>query len=331
VLAVLSHYFAIYLVVGEAVWLLGAHPRRRWPTIAAGAVPAATLLALLPIALNQRSANLGIPFLGMTSTVSRAAQIPAQYVVGFQPPAQVLVSIAAFLAIPVAAWLLVRRTDPRERHGALVAATVGGVALLGPIVAALLPGLDYVYTRYTSSAFVPLVAAVSIGLAASRARLLGAAGLAWLCGFSLGVDVVTADHSKFDHEDWRAAAHALAPVAGRRVVVVTPPLGERVLPLYLPGARRLDGAPGPASEIDVIGLPPAIRRIGHGPVPPRPPSPSSPPGFRLVERREAATFTLIRYRAARPLALSRARLDALALGKVEPPSLVGVPARRAAK
>jgi hypothetical protein len=265
--------------------------------------------------------------------VSRAAQIPAQYVVGFQPPAQVAVSAAAFLAVPVAAWLLVRRTDPGERRGALVAATVGGVALLGPLVVALLPGLDYVYTRYTSSAFLPLAAAISIGLAAEGAGLLGAGALAWLCGFSLAVDVVTADHSKFDHEDWRAAAHAIPPASGRRVVAVTPPNGSNVLPLYLPRARHLDGAPGPASEIDVIGLPPAIRHIGREPAPPRPPSPLAPPGFRLVERRNAETFTLVRYRATRPVALSRARLEALELsgrGRT-PPSLLALPAPSAAQ
>ena len=45
-----------------------------------------------------------------------------------------------------------------ERSGATVAATVGLVALAGPLVVALLPGLDFAYTRYTASAFIPLVA-----------------------------------------------------------------------------------------------------------------------------------------------------------------------------
>lgn len=331
VLALLSHYFAVYLVAAEAAWLLVVHPaRRRGVAIAAG-VSAAAFLALVPLALSQRSVAKSGPFIADSSLASRVVQVPAQYVVGFQPPAQVAVSLLAFLAVPVAVWLLARRADERERSGALIAGSVGAVAALGPIVVAVLPGLDYVVTRYTASALVPLVAAISIGLAVRAAARVGSAALAWLCAFSVMVDVVTADHPKFDHDDWRAAARALPPATGRRVLVVTPRSGVAVLSIYVAGARFLERGPGSASEIDVIALPRPIRRIGHSPVPPRPPSPPAPPGFRLVERRNAATFTLARYRATRSVALTRARLDALALWRVEPPSLMGVPARRAAR
>jgi uncharacterized membrane protein len=312
-LAVLTHYFAVYLVAGEALWLLTAHPVRRRATLAAAALPAATFVALLPVALTQRSTNGGVPFIKATSFVSRVAGVPAQYVVAFQPPAQVAVSVLAFLAIPVAAWLVLRRTDPGERSGATVAATVGMVALLGPLVVALLPGLDFAYTRYTASAFIPLLAVVAIALGARRAGVLGAAALAWLVGFSVAIDLITADHSKFDHEDWRAAARALPPAPGDRVVVPTPDAGALVLRVYVPGAERSHRASFTVSEVDVIGLPPAFRQIGETPRPPRPPSPPAPPGFALVERRDAATFTLLRYRASRPTSVSRAELSALEL------------------
>jgi mannosyltransferase len=331
VLAVLTHYFAAYLVAAEAVWLLLGHPGRRRALVLAATAPAVTFLALVPIALAQHTQGGPESFLGHSSVVSRAAQVPAQYIVGFQPPLQVAVSLLAFLAVPVTLWLVLRRADGRERSGALVAATVGGVAVLGPISLSLLPGLDFTLTRYTASALVPLVAALAIGLAARRAGRWGTGALAWLCAFSLLVDVVTADHPKFDHEDWRAAARALPPATGRRLLVVTPAPGAGVLAIYLPGARFLRGAPGAASEIDVIGLPPRLRRIGQRPEPPRPPSPPAPPGFRVVGRRDAGTFTLVRYRAARSVVLHRPGLDRLALSRNERPSLVGVPARRAAK
>jgi mannosyltransferase len=310
-LALLSHYFAVYLVAAEALWLLAEHPLRRRATLAATALPAATFLALLPVALTQRSANGGVPFIGATSYVSRVAGLPAQYVVAFQPPAQVAVSVIAFLAIPVAAWLVLRRTGPDERPGAAVAAAVGMVALLGPLVVGLLPGLDFAYTRYTVSAFIPLLAVVAIGLGARRAGLPGAAALAWLVGFSVAIDLITADHSKFDHEDWRAAARALPPVPGKRLIVPTPDAGSLVLRVYVPGARPSPATSFTASEIDVVGLPPPYRQIGRAPRPPRSPSPPAPPGFALAVRRTAPTFTLLRYRASRPTSVSRGELAAL--------------------
>jgi mannosyltransferase len=321
-LAVLSHYFAAYLVAAEGLWLLAVHPSRRRPTLAAAAVPTVIFAALMPVALTQNSVNQGAPFLGLTSKFSRIVQVPAQYLVGFQPPAQVAVSLAAFLAVPVVAWLLVARSAESERRGALVAATVGAAALLGPLVAALLPGLDYAYTRYTVSAFVPLLAAVAIGLGARRAGLLGAGALVWLVGISLAIDVITADHSKFDHEDWRAAAHALPPANGDRAIVVSPGTGAAVLPLYLHRAARSRATRFTVREVDLIGLPPPIRRTGKPSRPPRPPSPPPPAGFALVQRRDAPTFTLLRYLTSRPAPVSREELEALALSRSRPSAVV---------
>jgi mannosyltransferase len=327
-LTLLTHYFAGWLVAAEAVWLLAAHPSARRAVVAACALPAAAFAGLVPVALVQRSEGGAATFLSASSLASRVVQVPAQYVVAFQPPAQVIVSLAAFLAVPVALWLVLRRADARERSGALVAATVGAAAVLGPIAMAL-AGYDYVLTRNTAVGFVPLLAVVAIGLGARAAGWLGAAALLWLAGFSVAVDLVTADHPKFDHDDWRAAARAVGVAPGRRVVVLNPPSGSIVFAIYLPRARFTRGPPGRVEEIDVIGLPPATRQIGQTPKPPRPPTPPAPAGFAVAQRRDAATFTLVRYRAPRPEAVTRTGLDALALSGGESPSLVIVPGRRA--
>jgi mannosyltransferase len=320
--ALATHYYAVFPIAAEAVFLLWGHRRNRavWAAVTA---PAVVLAALVPIAVSQRSGGVAV-FLRGSSLASRAVQVPAQYVVGFQPPAQVAVSLLAFLGIVVAVYLLLTRTDARERAGAALAAAVGLAAVLGPAVVALVPRFDYLLTRITSAGWVPLAAAVAIGLGARRAGLIGAAALVWLCGFSVAIDVVTADHPKFDHDDWRAAARAVGTAPGPRVLAVNPASGSVVLPLYVKGARFTRGAPGRVVEIDVIGLPPPTRRIGHAPRPPRPPTPPAPPGFALAQRRDAPTYTLVRYRAARPEAVSRLRLDALALSRAEPPSLLVV-------
>jgi mannosyltransferase len=313
VLALLSHYFAFFLVLAEAVWLLARHgPTRR--VLAALAAPAAVGVALLPLMIVQRERTTEGVFLEGVSFAWRLVQIPAQYVVGFQPPARVLVTVMAALALPVAGWLLLSRAGPAERRGAAVAGGVGAAALAGPLVVALVPGFDYVYTRYTAAAWLPLAVVVAIAVTARRARWMGAAVLVWLCAFSLAVDVITADDPKFEHEDWRAASRAVGPLRGERALVVTPRLGRRVLVVYLPGVRRLYAAGTRVNEIAVLGLPPAFRRIGSEPRPPRGRAAPAPPGFVLAERREASTYTLLRYRARRPVNVSSAALSALALG-----------------
>jgi hypothetical protein len=314
-LAVGCHYFAVFLVAAEAVWLAAVRVdlRRRlaWIFSALGA-----LIALLLIALDPGGRE-SAPLLFTPSFPSRLVQIPAQYVVGFQPPAQVLVSVLAFLALPVAAWLLVTRADARERRAAWAAGFVGGAALLGPAAMALVPALDYLSTRYTVSAFVPLVCVVAIALGGVRAGRVGVGALTWLCAFSVMVDVVTANRPKFDHEDWRAAARALGPADGPRALVVTPWRGTRVLAIYVPGVHRPSRPSSAVGEIAVIGLPPSLRCIGQRPRPPRPASPPAPAGFELVQRREAPTFTLIRYRAGRDVRVTDAALESLALADAD--------------
>jgi 4-amino-4-deoxy-L-arabinose transferase-like glycosyltransferase len=325
-LALVSHYFAAFLVAAEALWLLAAH-RPEWRRVAsAAAVPALVLVALVPLALAQRtSSDPTAPFLSESNVWSRLVQIPAQYVVAFQPPAQILVSVLAFLAVPVAAWLVLAHTDALERRGAGLAAALGACALLGPLALATIPGLDYVLTRYTAAAFIPLVATVAIGIGARRAGALGAVALVWLVAFSVAIDLVTANRPKFGHDDWRAAARALGSASGPRAIVLTPDSGSIVLPVYAEGARVVKSAVR-AAEVDVIGLPPPTRRIGKEPQPPRPPSPAPPSGFVPGGRREAKTFTLVRYRAARATRLSRSDLESLALARGDSPSVLLVPA-----
>src|SRR5256885_44765 len=86
------------------------------------------------------------------------------------------------------------RARGRRRDGrppAVLAWTVGGAGVLVGVARALVPGFDYFIPRHTAAALVPLTAAVAIALSMRRAGALGAVALAWLCAFSLVVDVVT--------------------------------------------------------------------------------------------------------------------------------------------
>src|SRR5215216_3024628 len=71
-LALTAHYFALFLVVPEAIWLLARAPDRRRAAVAV-ALPVAAGLALLPLALHQRSLDLA-SFIRSDSLLARAAR-----------------------------------------------------------------------------------------------------------------------------------------------------------------------------------------------------------------------------------------------------------------
>jgi hypothetical protein len=243
----------------------------------------------------------------------RVASVAPEFLLGFQPPAPIVLAPIALLAPAVAFWLLVTRAENGERRGALTAALVAGPALIVPALVALVPHLDFLMTRYLSAATVPVLVVVAAGLGARRAGPLGIATVVLTCLLGVAIDLGTARTSKFEHEDWRGAAEAIGPATGPRALVVTPARGTLPFGIYRPAARQLDASHAVVSEIVVVALPPIFRALGQRSLPPRPPSPSRPP-FELVERVDADSFTLARYRVTVPVDVDRERLVAMALG-----------------
>jgi hypothetical protein len=109
--------------------------------------------------------------------------------------------------------------------------------------------------------------------------------------------------------DWRgvyAEAGAGGPGGPRALVG---PLETVALGIYADG-RDVRAGTVRVREVSIVVMP-SLARLGGDPVAPRPPSPAPPEGFRLVDRREAETFTLVRYRAPRPVAITIAALQRL--------------------
>jgi mannosyltransferase len=300
-LGLATHYFALFVILPEAIWLL-ARLRPRRPAALAVALPAVTGLALLPLALHQRS-NQGADFIEDSSLGFRLAQVPKQFLVGFDAPAEVLLVALAGACVVVGIALA-----PRDVQ---VPLAIGGAAVLIPVGLAVV-GVDYVITRNLIAAVPPLAIAVGAGFAARRA---GIAAAAILCAVGAATAIWVAEEPEAQRDDWRSAAEALGPAAVDRALVVTPVDGRKPLQIYLPDARlaRSD-EPLTVREVALLGL--AGRRPGAEPDRPDEPFPGAPgtPGFTPAERLDEPTFTLIRYRAAQPVtvqppAIATFRLD----------------------
>jgi hypothetical protein len=97
VLALCTHYFAIFFLVPEAVWPVAR--ARRPPWLQLGLVTVVGL-ALLPLAIEQRS--LGhTDWINGTPLRTRAALIPKQFVTGLSAPHRTALAFCALAAIAI--------------------------------------------------------------------------------------------------------------------------------------------------------------------------------------------------------------------------------------
>jgi mannosyltransferase len=271
-LALCSHYFAVFAVGIEALWLLVAL-RSRWRVVLpALAAVAATGLALLP-QLTAQVNPTHIDWIEESPLSSRFFQTGASFLVGetghvIAEPPRVHYALLPAILIVAALLLVALRGTPRERRGALLGMVVGlGVAALA-LVAALV-GKDYVVERNLLPALVPLAVAAAIGLAAERARRLGLLLAIALCAYWIAFGVRVSETPNLQRPDFRAIVNALGPERVPRAVVTWKLAADPVRYYLHNHAQRIYSGDWPMQEIDVIAKsgggaqPTGIPRVFH--------------------------------------------------------------------
>jgi mannosyltransferase len=291
-LALATHYFTAFVLAPQAAWLLWRHPRRRDAVAAVGAF-AAVGLALLPLLLAQA----GNPYdIAGTSLALRLAQVPKQFLLGYRGPLALLFGLLGAAFVAGGAWLLIRRTPRPPRERALLLATIGGVGVALPLLAAL-AGADYLNTRNLLPALIPLLTALAIGLAASSAPRLGGTLLAGLCAISLAIVVTVASDAQYQRQDWKGLARALGSSEAPRALVITPANGELALRYYRRELRPMAAQGAAVREVDVVAVA-GSRDPGKAPeLPPLVGTALGVPGFTPAGRTETKTYALLRFRA----------------------------------
>ena len=295
-LALGSHYFAAFIVGAEGLWLLIRWWPRRAPALALGAVGAVGG-ALLPFALAQEGTGRSNRFTA-TPLLDRAAHAVLTFFASQEPQSLVgsasvrhfrgAVLVIGLTGAAMALVLLLRRAGPRERRGGLTVAGVAAGCLVLPFVLAA-AGPDFVDDRNLIAGLVPLLVAIAVGFGARGVGRLGTACAGGMVALFVAVLAAVYVSAQMQRDDWRAAAAAMGPRSGPRVLVVARNGNEPIA--YYRNAREFR-PPRYRSvrvrEIDVLSK--------LGPV-------SAPSGgFRLTERRGLAPCcTLSRYRAPRPV------------------------------
>ncbi|HEU4945234.1 MAG TPA: glycosyltransferase family 39 protein [Solirubrobacterales bacterium] len=289
-LAMATHYFALFPILAEAVWLIW---RRRREALRGLWVIAGFGLLLAPLAIHQMLqghaewiGNHGLGHrlweIGVVFTVGEIGDLVARP----ERPALALVPVALIVALLA---LLAMRGERRERRAAALVLAIAAATVAIPLVLAVLaPSKDYVLARNLLPALVPLLVAVGIAATLRGARRSGALLGATLFAYSLGFCLLASFSSEFQRPDWEMVAAKLGePEAPRAMVSWT--LGHASLRYYLSTgsfqARPSEGFAWYVHEIDFVS---------DGPAPPVPAALVGP-RFRQVGYERAGRLYVRRY------------------------------------
>lgn len=308
-LALLTHYFAVFIVVPEALWLL-------WLVRRPGAARRASVIAVLGVGIvglalmSHFLAHAAHPreWIGAFPLSIRIRQVPTEFGVSalYRSSAVDLGLIGAGVVAAALIALLVTGATTAELRGAGLAAALCACVVLVPLGLAAL-GRDYYIARALIAGWVPL--ALLVG-AACTLPLDRGRGL-WLAGRALALALVLMfaytqiridTHASYQRPDWRGVASALGPqVRVRAIVAYDGAFAQAPLTFYLPGVRLASAAPrAPVSELDVIGS-----NWQSSPA-------RLPGGVRLLSSRAVDGYLVKRFALPGPLALTSAQLAARA-------------------
>jgi hypothetical protein len=326
VLALLSHYFAVFLLIPMAVWLLAGRATRRTGLIAVGALALAGL-ALLPLISAQ--GGHGTQWIGRWPLAQRLEAIPQYYLTGYSSAplghgVELLIALVLLAGVGLGGWRMLERppaggvspgepvAGERERmRSMLMVLSIAACGVLIPL-ALVAFGSDYLAPRNLVGAMVPVTALIAAVLAwPGTAR----AGVALAAVLALGFLVLSIDvdlSPRLQRGNWRGVARVLrAGPAARAITTVE--LGGAPLEYYLhPLAKLPRGRAVSVSEIDETGYAPLRASAG------RPPA----AGFRLARRLNVDG--LIVYRFVSPVArpVSEATLRRHVITRARPEVLV---------
>jgi hypothetical protein len=277
-LAMATHYFALFPILAEAIWLL----RRRRDSLRGLWIVAGFGLLLAPLAIHQMLQNHA-EWIGNHSLGHRLWEIGAVFTVGeigdiiARPERPALALVPAALAIGLLVLLATRGDGGERRAGGRVLAIAAATVSIPLVLALLVPSKDFVLARNVLPALVPLLVALGIGATLRGARRGGAVLGVALFVYSLGFCLAASLSPSLQRPNWEAVAQRLGePEAPRAMVGWT--LGHASLRYYLSTgsfqARSSEGyvwhvheidfvSDGPAPAVPARLIGPRFRQVGY--------------------------------------------------------------------
>ena len=211
-LALLSHYFAVFLLIPMVLWLASDRTRRR-SALPAIAVLVLVGLALLPLISTQ--GGHGTQWIGQWALPSRLQAIPQYYLTGYSGAplghgVELLVALPILAGLALGLWRVLR---PPEERAALIALTIAAGGVLIPIMLVAF-GPDYLAPRNLVAAMIPVTALIAVVVPSQRA---GRAGIVLVLAIAVAFLAISVDINlspRLQRGNWRDLARALTAPAG---------------------------------------------------------------------------------------------------------------------
>ncbi len=323
-LAVMTHFFAGFVIAPEALWLLWVH-RSRAVAVAAAFVAAAQL-AMLPFALID--AGHGVYWIALTPKYFRIGQVPLEFGVNTlyrqYTPTEGLVVGGLVLALAVA--LLAIGGDRSFRRGAALCGAIAAFGVLVPLALSYV-GQDYFLARNMIAAWLPLSIVIAAGCAVPRTRVVGGLLAVALLALFVFAQVRTQSDQYLQRPAWRQLAHVIGAAPVPRAVLVAGGTTADPLRLYLPRVSWAQPASHWAwiDEIDLVGsrrrqtllaTGPTSQAVADGRLPPPNgvalPRSKAPRGTSLLARFSYDDWVVARFRLHHRIWADTLTLQALA-------------------
>jgi 4-amino-4-deoxy-L-arabinose transferase-like glycosyltransferase len=252
-LALATHYFAVFPLVVEAVWLLGVRRPRRM-VIYALLIPVVIGAALIPLLLYQR-AHVPRPWTSAYTVLDQVKATAQSFLVGITWTSLIHRAGVAVLALLVVAALaaLVRGGSQQEHRAGRRLAALAVVTAGLPVIVSLL-GTNYLAPRNIIYAWPVVALLVALGAGRKAAAWGSAVALATGCAICLAIVVAVPLNPALQRDDWRDLLAPLRehPVA-RGLVVVDGFQDGPVVRYYLPSIRT-PRAGTRVGEVDVLSM-----------------------------------------------------------------------------
>jgi mannosyltransferase len=259
--AMLTHYFAVFIVLAEGVWLyrtLEAHRDVFKRAVIAMLVLCTFVLA--PLAMHGerdgRTAWIAKAPVGerlgevqkelltaSTNIVSANSKLPDNKL---WPP-------LAFIAVATGLVVALRTTDPRYRLAARAALAVAAGALAVPLLLSGF-GIDFFKDRNLIAVWVPWFIAIAAGLACIRRAWIGVAAVAVIAAGGIAITNDVYERPFLQRSDWRAAIHAIKPGSETTLLALEPAYSQAPLQVYGLEIHRIQPGTQRATRFTALGM-----------------------------------------------------------------------------
>lgn len=281
-LALASHYFAAFVLVPEAGYLLYVYRERVRNALLALAGPLAVGGLLLPLAIRQRNSGHAA-YIGRHPLASRIEETLNQYLLGRWgiPGSHVLLLsllVALLAAVSIARW-----GTPAAKRNALLLAVLALAAFVLPLFVAA----GYFRDRNMIVVLPLLLLLAGVAFVPGRTRSLPrGAGLA-AAALLLVPTVLTATRLDLQREDWRGLASLIGQPNPSRAVLVYPHAEYIALTHYKPDLAPIAGGTLHVRELVLVGSAAYDTR--------RPPA-----GFHRIQDKRLGVLRIIRLQSGTP-------------------------------